>query len=350
MKSIFAAALATAFALAQNYTEPYYVEYEEPKTPLIERLPFELNEDGKYELTIPTIPKIEFTDINMDDIRAWAQEKGKEKNAWNMEWISAWDDYAAAITQPWNDLVSKAESLSVTNAQMDAQNQEDVIRFVSENTFVNGSKLADIFPQVEEYLMELQNNAANAGDMLNFDGIRMTPLNLSKYKKNNDSDSEDSNEYDEYEPTPADKIKEKIISYGYDPEVVSAWLENKGATWDELSRAQAEAKAEIAKVHIAEANTYFQTVIDNMIADLKAKNESIQAEYTAEIDARASELKAQAEKAAQDFISGVESWIESLSTKVQDFTQDTTPVIPEPIPEPISEPISEPIPETIAFA
>ena len=105
--------------------------------------------------------------------------------------------------------------------------------------------------------MELQNNAANAGDMLNFDGIRMTPLNLSKYKKNNDSDSEDSDEYDEYEPTPADKIKEKIISYGYDPEVVSAWLENKGATWDELSCAQAEAKAEIAKVHIAEANTYF---------------------------------------------------------------------------------------------
>ena len=87
-----------------------------------------------------------------------------------------------------------------------------------------------------------------------------------------------------------------------------------------------------------------------MIADLKAKNESIQANYTAEIDARASELKAQAEKAAQDFISGVESWIESLSTKVQDFTQDTTPVIPEPIPEPIFEPISEPIPETIAFA
>ena len=128
---------------------------------------------------------------------------------------------------------------------------------MSENTFVNGSKLADIFPQVEEYLLELQNNAANAGDMLNFDGIRMTPLNLSKYKKNNDSDSEDSDEYDEYEPTPADKIKEKIISYGYDPEVVSAWLENKGATWDELSRAQAEAKAEIAKVHIAEANTYF---------------------------------------------------------------------------------------------
>ena len=76
-------------------------------------------------------------------------------------------------------------------------------------------------------------------------------------QENNDSDSEDSDEYDEYEPTPADKIKEKIISYGYDPEVVSAWLENKGATWDELSRAQAEAKAEIAKVHIAEANTYF---------------------------------------------------------------------------------------------
>ena len=39
-----------------------------------------------------------------------------------------------------------------------------------------------------------------------------------------------------------------------------------------------------------------------MIADLKAKNESIQAEYTAEIDARASELKAQAEKAALAFV------------------------------------------------
>jgi hypothetical protein len=46
MKSLFTIALLSAFALAQDdyvyYSEP------EPKPPLIERLPVELNEDGKY--------------------------------------------------------------------------------------------------------------------------------------------------------------------------------------------------------------------------------------------------------------------------------------------------------------
>ena len=65
---------------------------------------------------------------------------------------------------------------------MDAQTQEDVIRFVSENTFINGNKLSDIFPNIEVYITEMRNNAANAGDILKFEGIRMTPLNLNKYK------------------------------------------------------------------------------------------------------------------------------------------------------------------------
>ena len=55
MKSLFAVSLLTAFALAQT------------------GLPVELNEDGKLELTIPRIPKIEFTDIKIDDIRVWAE-------------------------------------------------------------------------------------------------------------------------------------------------------------------------------------------------------------------------------------------------------------------------------------
>jgi hypothetical protein len=76
------------------------------------------------------------------------------------------------------------------------------------------------------------------------------------YDDDTDSDSDD--DYEEWdEPTVGDKIKDKIISYGFDQEVVSAWLENKGASWDELAREQAEAKAEIAKANIAEANAYF---------------------------------------------------------------------------------------------
>ena len=58
-----------------------------------------------------------------------------------------------------------------------------------------------------------------------------------------------------------------------------------------------------------------------MIADLKAQNEGVQAELADEINERASELKAKADKAAKEVMSSIESWIDSFNTKVDEFTQ-----------------------------
>ena len=68
-----------------------------------------------------------------------------------------------------------------------------------------------------------------------------------------------------------------------------------------------------------------------MIADLKAQNEGVQAELADEINERASELKAKADKAAKEVMSSIESWIDSFNTKVDEFTQVQAPEIPEMI-------------------
>ena len=34
-----------------------------------------------------------------------------------------------------------------------------------------------------------------------------------------------------------DKIGGAVVSYGYDPEVVKAWLQDKSTTWEELQEA-----------------------------------------------------------------------------------------------------------------
>lgn len=40
-----------------------------------------------------------------------------------------------------------------------------------------------------------------------------------------------------------DQLGEVVISYGYNPEVVDAWFQETGASWEELERKQRHEKA-----------------------------------------------------------------------------------------------------------
>lgn len=40
-----------------------------------------------------------------------------------------------------------------------------------------------------------------------------------------------------------DQLGEAVISYGYNPEVVDAWFQETGASWEELERKQRHEKA-----------------------------------------------------------------------------------------------------------
>lgn len=68
--------------------------------------------------------------------------------------------------------MTRAEELSVEDAKLDAQTDEEVIRFVADNTFVDGVSLTDTYPEIDEWITEMKENA-NWEEFFNFDPIRI---------------------------------------------------------------------------------------------------------------------------------------------------------------------------------
>ena len=76
----------------------------------------------------------------------WATSKQAESDAWNQEWVVAYEAYEAAVAAPWNKLVSDVESLIISGDYKDTKTTEEMITFVADNTFVDGVSLNDSFP------------------------------------------------------------------------------------------------------------------------------------------------------------------------------------------------------------
>ena len=58
---------------------------------------------------------------------------------------------------------------------------EEVIRFVAENTFLDGESLNAVFPMIEEFLVEYRAQGEDDLDKIfNFDDFRITPRNLRR--------------------------------------------------------------------------------------------------------------------------------------------------------------------------
>jgi len=51
------------------------------------------------------------------------------------------------------------------------QTDEDIILFISNNTFVDGVSLSETYPQISDWITEMK-NSANFEEMFNFDAIR----------------------------------------------------------------------------------------------------------------------------------------------------------------------------------
>lgn len=80
-------------------------------------------------------------------------------------------------------------------------------------------------------------------EYFNFDAFRMTPRTLQKRGDNIDEDADESDSEDDFEDKlekVMDNIGDAVISYGYDPEVVQAWLADKETTWESLKEASDE--------------------------------------------------------------------------------------------------------------
>ena len=68
--------------------------------------------------------------------------------------------------------MGRAEELSIKDAKLDAQTDEEIIRFIADNTFVDGVSLTDKYPQIDEWINEMK-ASANWEEFFNFDPIRI---------------------------------------------------------------------------------------------------------------------------------------------------------------------------------
>ena len=197
---------------------------------------FEKNEDGRWQLVDRKLdlPQLSFSDVDPAEIEEWYQGKMEISSEQGQKWADAWIAYQDAITQPWNDFVYRAEEFAVEGAELDMQTDEEIIRFIADNTFVDGVSLTDKYPQIDEWIAEMKEQA-DWEEFYDFEPL-LKPVNDDATPVVLQSSYYD-NETEEwvYEQSEWEKCKEemrnKLVSYGYDTEVAKAWIESSGETW-----------------------------------------------------------------------------------------------------------------------
>ena len=158
--------------------------------------------------------------------------------------------------------MDRAEQISDEDIKIGMQTDQEYITFIAENTFIDGKSLKEVYPQIEDFLAYYRDSESAIDDKyFNFDAFRMTPRTLTKrsgyidaegvYHPNqamaegwedaeyasDESKESDNDDAEEKLEQVMDKIGSAVVSYGYDPEVVQAWLQDKSTTWEELQEA-----------------------------------------------------------------------------------------------------------------
>ena len=85
-----------------------------------------------------------------------------------------------AIELPTENFMTRAENLSDEGREIGLKTDEEIVRFVANNTFVDGESLNEIYPQVEEFLTAYRAEAGKLDQVLDFNLFRKTPKSLVK--------------------------------------------------------------------------------------------------------------------------------------------------------------------------
>jgi len=121
-----------------------------------------------------------------------------------------------------------------------------------------------------------------------------------------------------------DKLEQAAITYGYDPEVVQAWLSDKTASWTDIQRAQDADRVAQAQADVAEAADYIKAILDNAVDDFKAMGEAKQdaLDVEAALDEKVNELKVIVDTEAQANIDKLANWLDHTISQKDDDVQD----------------------------
>ena len=116
------------------------------------------------------------------------------------------------------------------------------------------------------------------------------------------------------------QIRDAFVSYGWDSAAVESWMEETGATWEELMRRQDKEQNEQFQSDLKEASDYLKPILDNMVADLREKQVEQQAQFEQMVDEKSSELKTQVAEQAKTDLDNLEAWINDTYDGVQEYS------------------------------
>jgi len=303
---IFATSLIAAIAAAQfNSTDPWPemdVNVTEVETAMedVKSDMFVLNDEGRLEFqdSLKDLPTLSFSNVDESVIAEWLEGEEDARNDIADQWNSVWNQFVDAVKAPTQRFLEGAEDVDKAASALDLKTSLDISNFVTENVFVDGTSLDEMFPQIDVALAEYE--AWYQGEI---DTIEYSFINESHtLKRRNRRPAvaqyyyDDSASYDYVEePTFMEKTAEKIAEIatanGYDQSEVDSWVSTKESAWKELAERQDRESYEMMQEDVKEATSYVKGIIDSMIAEVRAKEAELNEELTQAVTDKLTEAK-----------------------------------------------------------
>ena len=317
---------------------------------------FELNEEGRWEVAKrPDLPQLSWSDVDPVEIEAWYQGKVDLETEQGQKWSDAWIAYMDAVAEPWNSFVDEAEALAREDDELRLETDEEVIRYLSENTFVDGVSLMETYPQIEDWITQMKAEAIKP-EFYDWDTIKIpengqielpeeeapVPVVLQEAAYVGEPVYYEEpviyNQTHEPWAQAIDEMRTKLIEYGYDRELAEEWFTTSGAEWDALKMEQDKASMELGQRQVREASDHVKGIFDNMVIDLKQKQVKDMETFSTNVDSFVGELKTEIDAQQKANIQKFEDWFNKQHSEVQEATNYTyDEVVDMATPEPVVE-------------
>ena len=111
------------------------------------------------------------------------------------------------------------------------------------------------------------------------------------------------------------------MSYGFNPEVVNAWFQDKSQSFEDLQREQDMETAKLAQKHTREAADYLKGIADKWIADMPRQHDEWMAEMSEKFPRLIETYKDQLDAQAASDIAAIDAWIEDTYDEIVDKTE-----------------------------
>ena len=131
---------------------------------------------------------------------------------------------------------------------------------------------------------------------------------------------------DDYQPAWVSELTDTVISWGFDPETASAWLEERESTWEQIESEQQAQDMQQMEKDIKEMADKAEVFFSNMMDDLRIKQEVDQQIREEDLTAMLDEGLAKIEQAERDALDRLEWSLDDLVWEMKNVDLDGSEV------------------------